>query len=120
MVKEVKGKKVKSVYIASPYTKPEGKQLQNTEKSFDVASELIDLGFIPYAPLWSHYLHERHPKNWETWMELDLYWLEKCDCLLRLPGESKGADIEVEHAHEKGIPVFYEIDDLKKNGGVMK
>ncbi|GAG05287.1 unnamed protein product, partial [marine sediment metagenome] len=33
-------------------------------------------------------------------------WLEVCDCVLRLPGESAGADLEVERAKELGIPVY--------------
>ena len=47
-------------------------------------------------------------------MDLDLVWLECCDCLLRLPGESKGADIEVKHALENNIKVFYSIDEIIK------
>lgn len=44
---------------------------------------------------------------------LVLQWVESCDCLLRLDGESKGADIEVSRAKELKIPVFYSIDELK-------
>lgn len=34
------------------------------------------------------------------------------DALLRLPGESLGADLEVQRAEEIGIPVFKTIADL--------
>jgi len=43
---------------------------------------------------------------------MDLEWLAKCDAVLRLPGESKGADIEKDYALSLGIPVFFSIDDL--------
>jgi len=36
----------------------------------------------------------------------------KCNAVLRLPGESKGADAEVALAEENGIDVFYSIEDL--------
>jgi 4-hydroxy-3-methylbut-2-en-1-yl diphosphate synthase IspG/GcpE len=52
------------------------------------------------------------PQGYDTWLTLDIEWLSVCDCLLRLPGESKGADIEVEYAREHMIPVFYTIEQL--------
>lgn len=38
--------------------------------------------------------------------------LEKCDAVLRIQGESKGADKDVEIAKNKGIPVYYNLDDI--------
>lgn len=103
-----------SVYIASPYTKPEGKQEENTQASFKVASELIEKGFAPYCPLWMHYMKECQP-NYEECMSLDLFWAAKCGVLLRLPGESLGADREVEFAKKNGMPIFYSIEELIRN-----
>jgi hypothetical protein len=45
-------------------------------------------------------------------MELDLIWLPACDAVLRLPGESNGADIEVKEAQRLGLPVFNSLFDL--------
>ena len=101
-----------TVYIASPYTK--GDPQENTNISFDCALDLIELGFAPYAPLYSHYLHIRRPQDYHVWTALDLIWVLKCDALLRLPGESSGADAEVKFAEENHIPVFYSVDDLVK------
>ena len=50
-----------------------------------------------------------HTKGYEQWMKLDLAWLDKCDALLRLPGESPGSDREVDAAKERGIPVYYSV-----------
>lgn len=105
-------KKVKFVYIASPYTKPKGKELKNVVTSFEAANKLLDKGFFPYAPLYSHYLHEMQERPYDEWLQLDFEWLKKCDCVLRLPGESKGADREVKLAEELGKPVFYSIEDI--------
>ena len=47
------------------------------------------------------------------WLNYDLPILDKCQALLRLPGESVGADIEVRHANASHIPVFHTIADLE-------
>jgi hypothetical protein len=38
--------------------------------------------------------------------------LQHCDAVLRLPGESTGADNDVRIARERGIPVYHSIDEL--------
>lgn len=101
----------KKVYIASPYTI--GDVAANVGAQIHAANALINLGFAPFAPLLSHFQHLVHPQPYDVWMELDLLWLKQCDYVLRLPGESKGADMEVECAKENNIPVFTSIGDLR-------
>jgi hypothetical protein len=38
--------------------------------------------------------------------------LQHCDGVLRLPGESKGADQDVAIARERGIPVWHRLEDV--------
>lgn len=38
--------------------------------------------------------------------------LQHCDAVLRLPGASAGADKDVEIALERGLPVYYSIDEI--------
>jgi hypothetical protein len=38
--------------------------------------------------------------------------LARCDGVLRLPGASKGADEDVRLAHERGLHVWYSINDV--------
>lgn len=38
--------------------------------------------------------------------------LAKCDGVLRLPGESAGADNDVRLARERGIPVWHSLEDV--------
>ena len=102
---------MKTVYIASPYTK--GDVAMNVRNSFLVADELVSLGFLPYAPLWTHFWHFLSPHTHDFWTKLDLEWVLKCDCVLRLPGESSGADAEVRFAIKNGMPVFYSIEELR-------
>ena len=92
------------VYIASPYTK--GDTGENVKAQLDAADELMNHGFCPVVPLFTHFQHIHRPRPYEDWMKIDLAKLERCDCLLRLPGESAGADREVLFAKENGIRVF--------------
>ena len=38
--------------------------------------------------------------------------LQCCDAVLRLPGESKGADNDVRLAEERGLPVYHRLEDV--------
>jgi hypothetical protein len=38
--------------------------------------------------------------------------LEHCDAVLRLPGDSVGADQDVAIAHQREIPVYYDLADI--------
>ena len=40
--------------------------------------------------------------------------LQHCDAVLRLPGESTGADNDVHIARQRGIPVYHSIDELRR------
>lgn len=98
------------VYIASSYTL--GDVAVNVKLQIDTVDELMNKGFAPFAPLYSHFQHMVHPRPYQDWVKIDLEWVKVCDCLLRLDGESKGADGEVEYAKELGLPVFYSINEM--------
>jgi hypothetical protein len=38
--------------------------------------------------------------------------LERCDAVLRVLGESKGADQDVALARERGLPVFFKLEEV--------
>lgn len=105
------------VYIASPYTV--GDVAVNVRKQIDAAEELMNLGFAPFAPLYSHFQHMVHPRPYEDWINLDLEWVTVCDCVLRLPGHSLGADGEVDLALDLGKPVFYTRKALQDYYGLL-
>lgn len=74
-----------------------------------------ELGFVPMCPHWSHFQHTFRPRPYADWLAFDLEWLPCCDAVLRLPGESSGADGEVARAVELGIPVFGSVAELVAN-----
>jgi hypothetical protein len=100
------------VYIASAYTV--GDVAINVKRQLDCADKLMTLGYAPFVPLLTHFQHIAHPRKYQDWVELDLEWLLSCDCVLRLEGESTGADKEVEMAKTYKIPVVYSIKELVK------
>ena len=46
--------------------------------------------------------------------------LQRCDGVLRLPGASTGADQDVAIARERGIPVWYRIEDVPGCAGATR
>lgn len=92
------------VYVAGPLTL--GDQDINTREAVKVADILAQEGFVPFVPHLDRLWHLISPHHYEFWMKICLAWVARCDALIRLPGESKGGDREVEHARKLGIPVF--------------
>src|SRR5205085_5598830 len=98
------------IYVAGPYTK--GDVAANVFNAIKVANDLANLGFAPYVPHFTHFWHMMFQRPYEFWLELDNQYLPCCDAILRLPGESSGADKEVELAKSLGKPVFFDINSL--------
>jgi Domain of unknown function (DUF4406) len=99
------------VYVAGPYVRPD--PVDNTNKTIKFADRLHRTGkvtcVVPHLTLLWHVVAPHEP---DYWYDLDLATLARCDALFRLPGDSTGADREVEFAGERGIPVFYSETDL--------
>lgn len=92
------------VYVAGPYT---ADPASCTAAAIAAGDELLRAGHEPFVPHLSHYWHRLHTEHgYEAWMRLDLAWVAVAEALVRLPGESSGADREVELALQRGIPVF--------------
>lgn len=92
------------VYIAGPYTKPD--KQKNTESALQAANCVLGIGGIPYVPHLTHYWEQYTSKPYRAWLALDFAWLAKCDVLLRLVGDSGGADMEEAFALGAGLHVF--------------
>lgn len=98
------------VYVAGPYSKPD--PCVNTHDAIRVGSLLWDRGYTPFVPHLTHLWHTVAPRPYIDWLAYDLVWLAACDVLLRLPGESSGADLEIEFAKERGIHVVHSFHEL--------
>lgn len=106
------------IYIAGPISR--GDMMMNCRRAIEIAEELIEKGFAVYVPQLSIFWHflKEHPHQW--WLELDYPILKRCDALLRLPGESVGADKEVEFCEKNRIPVYLSVEDLTQCRTILK
>lgn len=93
------------LYISGPYTN--GDPVINVRKAVEVADILLAAGHVPIIPHLSHLWHIISPHSWQEWIKLDLLLLERCDGMIRIQGESKGADLEEARAHELGLFVIH-------------
>lgn len=100
------------IYVAGPYTK--GDVAQNVREAIMAGNNLRALGHTPFIPHLTHFWHMLIPREIDYWYSYDMEWLEQCEAVFRLPGESKGADKEVERAKELGMPVFTSYLDVPK------
>ncbi len=99
------------VYIAGPYTRPD--PVVNVRNAILAGERLYKKGLFPYVPHLSMLWHLVSPhEDIEHWYEFDLNAIDHADALLRLPGDSTGADREVAYAIKIGVPVFYMEDEL--------
>lgn len=91
-------------YLAGPYSiNPEAM----FERHMDAAERLFSAGYTVYSPiLETHQWHQKFPHDYDWWLERDLEILGNCQGVIRLPGESPGADKEVEFARMIGLPVW--------------
>jgi hypothetical protein len=86
------------VYVAGPYTTPDA-----------LTASGLALAFVPHVTFLQHLVT---PHDVDHWYALDYAFLAKCDALLRIPGDSTGADKEARLAYELEIPVFYDPDKV--------
>lgn len=116
------------VYIAGPL-KGNGTHMDlasNVTQGCWVAMELLQCGIPFICPMLSAYLGQ-HTQGWdsmclpeyepegvpaEVWYSLSLAQLCRCEAVLRLRGNSRGADLEVAEANRLGIPVFHSLADV--------
>jgi len=116
-------------YISSPYTR--GNSMNNIRNQMVVADILKRGGFIPMIPLLLTFFELAFPTYMEEeLLDWELAWLERCDFLVRIRFKdpygveipSSGADLEVSHAQDLGIPVFIfeSIEELKQNIDLLK
>jgi hypothetical protein len=105
------------IYVAGPYTVED--PVVNTNNAIQLANELLMSGLcVPHVPHQNIVFHLVCPHPYHVWLGLDVNVLDRCDALLWdsewLPGESKGATLEVEFAEKRGIPVYRHAPDLIK------
>ena len=98
------------VYVAGPYT--QGDPAVNVRNAIQAGDDLMTAGYAVFIPHLSHFQHLLFPGPYQDWIDHDNEWVPACDAVLRLPGDSPGADKEVELAEHLGLPVFGSVKEL--------
>lgn len=98
------------IYVAGPYTT--GDVAVNVRNAVYTGNILALRGHAVFIPHLTHFWHMLIPHSYDFWMEQDMQWLEVCDAVLRIEGESAGADREVEYAIAHGKPVYTNVFDV--------
>ena len=100
------------VYLSGPIS--QGDRNVNFFMAASMEAMLMRKGYAPLNPMRSMVM----PHAWDAdlthdeWIAADLPWVECADAVLRLPGASKGADMECDHAELHGVPVFFNVETL--------
>lgn len=113
------------IYVAAPYST--GNQAHNVKAAIRMGDFLASHGFAPFIPHLTHFWDMMYPQAYAWWLSYDFEWLKCCGALIRMPGESSGADREVEFALNNGFAVvevedggMFEIHNKKVLNGVIK
>lgn len=93
------------IYISGPYTL--GDPVMNVRAACEYANKLLKIGHTPIIPHLTMLWHMMTPKPWEEWIGYDLALISAAREVHRLPGKSKGADMECAHAEALGKTVVY-------------
>ena len=116
--------KILTILIAGPYRSgtndsPE-LMAENLRKMEEAALPIFRAGHIPVIGEWFalpllKQAGSKRPGD-EVYDEISYpvsrRILTKCDAILRISGESKGADEDVRVAKEHGIKVYYQLEDI--------
>lgn len=118
--KYVFGKTGRLIYVAGPMRL--GSVTNNVRLGCDAGMALMQAGWTPVVPQLSQFWatvsgdpSPGHADGAEGWLAYDFRLVAACDAVVRLPGESTGADREVALAKSLGIPVFT-LDEALRRG----
>lgn len=109
------------ILIAGPYRSGTGGDpdliARNLTRLEEAAAPIHRLGHVPMIGEWAALpilrgLDERDAEEGDVMYETARRLLQHCDAVLRLPGESTGADKDVEIARERGLPVYRSLDEI--------
>ena len=90
-----------------------GDRNANLQQALHTYRALIEKGFAPLCPQLTTLVEGMLPQfTHEDWLAIDLSWVAVADALIRLPGESTGADAEVAEAKKHGVPVLHNLGRL--------
>jgi nucleoside 2-deoxyribosyltransferase len=108
---------VKLIYVAGKYTGKDFDEIEgHIQAARSFAVEIWRRGHVAICPHLNTYHFEQNLNlTQEDYYERDFMILQRCDGLFAMPNwkDSRGAQMEVQFAHEQGIPVYFDLDDIR-------
>lgn len=107
---------MKRVYVAGKYNdKDVISVLRNMRKGINASVDLLIRGYAPFCPWLDFQFGLNNELSIELYKEYSMAWLRVSDAVLMVDGweNSKGAIAEKEEAERLGIPVYYNVEDVK-------
>lgn len=98
------------VYISGPITK--GNKNHNIFQAMEAHQRLLLLRFSVIDPMPSMLYPFNNEIEHQAWLENDLPHVRVASAVLRLPGESLGAEMECLYAEQCGVPIYHSIEEL--------
>ncbi len=105
------------IYVAGPIGALDDGRPARIRAAIDAGAALLLAGFAPFVPhLWAAAMQDHEVSadalaTYEHWMAYDFEFLSACAAVLRIPGDSPGADREVAVAVGNGMPVFQSVEE---------
>ena len=84
---------------------------KNVRRAIETADIVLLMTDVPFIPHLTHFWEIMSHHDYEEWLSYDKQWLLACDGLLRLSGDSPGADREEAWATNAGLKVWHGIDE---------
>lgn len=112
------------ILIAGPYASGTGGDLELMRRNLDRLEEaawpLFQAGHIPMIGEWvalpvlasAGATGPTDPLAEQVMYPTADRLLQRCDAVLRLPGDSRGADQDVRIARERGLPVYFSLTEV--------
>jgi hypothetical protein len=109
------------ILIAGPYRSGTGGDpaaiARNLATLEEAVAPLYRLGHVPMIGEWVALpvlrgLDDEEKEKADAMYETASRLLQHCDAVLRLPGDSVGADTDVRIAQERGLPIYYSVDEI--------
>ena len=112
------------ILIAGPYASgtngDPALMRQNLDRLEEAAWPLFEAGHLPMIGEWvalpvlssAGAVGHDHPLAAKVMYPTAERLLQKCDAVLRLPGESRGADQDIAIARSRNLPVYFSLDEV--------
>ena len=104
------------LYIAGPIS--QGDFQHNKKQAMEAYHKAMEAKFATVCPHVTMYLLELKGEldwksfSWKHWLENDLPWVRCADAIFRLPGKSRGGDMEVVLGMESNVAIYYDMELL--------